>query len=192
MLLRSWGLAVPDPYLIPDAGTLAFASGDDGYPSLKQRLQFSVTLPPLVQQALFHAASLLSAGFDQTPLALTCDEAIDNRDRNIGNILWDGKAVAWIDHELTLGLGQHMADTNKLANMATAAQKHEAIQQSAVASWMTLSRTAPQQASVFFDSDPIHFKITMEFAELVTQRLNGLGSRIVSRFPQPNDLLSAP
>lgn len=68
-----------------------------------------------------------------------------------------------------------MADTNKLANMATAAQKHEAIQQSAVASWMTLSRTAPQQASVFFDSDPIHFKITMEFAELVTQRLNGPG-----------------
>lgn len=192
VLLRAWGLNVPDPYLVPEAGTLAFASGDDGYPSLKQRLQFSTDLPQPVQQALSDAACILSAGFAQTPLALTCDEAIDNRDRNIGNILWDGDAVAWIDHELALGLGLHLQDANKLAAMAIQAQKQDAIQQSAVAAWMALPRTAPQEASAVFCADPAHHALTADFAAAVSHRLNALGNKIIARFPQPKDLLSAP
>lgn len=83
-----------------------------------------------------------------------------------------------------------MKDANKLANMAVTAQKHEVIQQSAIAKWMALARENPQQASDMFQSIPEHHEITIAFAELVAQRLNGLGTRIVSRFPQPNDLLS--
>lgn len=192
VLLRAWGLNVPDPYLVPEGTDLAFASADDGYPSLKQRLQFSAALPAPVQDVLLHAASVLSAGFAQTPLAVTCDEAIDNRDRNIGNILWDGYAVAWIDHELCLGLGEHLADANKLAHMATQAQKHEAVQQGAVAAWMALERSAPTDACAPFANTPLHHTTTTAFATLVSQRLNALGGRLLARFPQPKDLLSAP
>lgn len=192
VLLRSWGLSVPDPYLVPDGAALAFASADDGYPSLKQRLQFSADLPAPVQDVLLHAACVLSAGFTQTALAITCDEAIDNRDRNIGNILWDGETVTWIDHELCLGLGAHLADTNKLADMAVRANKHEPVQQGSVAAWMTLERSAPTQACAPFAANPLHHTTASAYADMVSQRLNALGGRLVARFPQPKDLLSAP
>ena len=189
VLLRLWGLNVPTPYLVPDGEALAFASADDGYPSLKQRLGFDDALPIAIKEALVQAACVLSADFDQTPLAITCDEAIDNRDRNIGNILWDGSSVAWIDHELCLGLGVGMSDVNKLAAMVSQTSTHEVAHKSAIAVWMTLPRDVPDKAYAEFNNDA-HQLITAAFASLVTQRLNQLGNKLVARFPQPKDLLS--
>lgn len=111
LLLRGWGLAVPEPFIVHEGlGQVAFASADDGYPSLKQRIGAQGIAPGPAQEALLRIAYELVSKFKSTPLALTADEAIDNRDRNIGNVLWDGSRETWIDHELAVGLGSHLPD----------------------------------------------------------------------------------
>lgn len=182
LLLRGWGLTIPDPYLVDEDGVISFASADATYPSLKQRLGLENVPEGPAKDALIGIAVQIVAQLTQTPVALMADEAIDNRDRNLGNILWDGQEAAWIDHELTLGLAQHLADINKLAAMVNATPHAEAIKASAVANWMTASRDTPAAAG--------HCAAATDFADVVTTRLNGLGSRILARFPAPQDLLS--
>lgn len=185
VLLRAWGLNVPTPYLVNEGSALSFASADAAYPSLKQRMGLvglpreHPAYPPMLE-----AASKIAASFEQTPLAMLADEAIDNRDRNVGNILWDGNDVAWIDHELALGLAHELADHNKLALMVLAHGDANACQKSAIALWMAMNREAPQHACNECGPD------TADMAELVAQRLNTLGRRIIARFPAPKDLLS--
>lgn len=183
VLLRAWGLTVPDPFLVPEGDQLHFASADATYPSLKQRLGISPLLEDPIRKELIKAASYIVAGLDQTPLALMADEAIDNRDRNLGNILWDGEQVAWIDHELTLDLANHLDDANKLALIVQSVHQHEAVRQSAIAAWMALDRTTPNTAAICAGED------TRPFADFVAGRLNALGTRLLHRFPTPNDLL---
>lgn len=183
LLLRGWGLSVPDPYLVDEGDTISFASADATYPSLKQRLGIGGIPPGPAFDAVLKVAVHIVAQVSQTPVALMADEAIDNRDRNLGNILWDGQDVAWIDHELTLGLAQHMDDFNKLAAMVGATQQASPVKTSAIAAWMAVDRSTPAAAAQLCTD-------TEEFAALVTNRLNGLGTRILSRFPAPQDLLS--
>lgn len=183
LLLRGWGLSVPDPYLVDEDGTFAFASADATYPSLKQRLGFAGMPDGPAKDAVIDVAVHIVAQLEQTPTALMVDEAIDNRDRNLGNILWDGQNVAWIDHELTLGLAQHLDDINKLASMVGRTPQATPVKTSAIAAWMTASRDTPTTAA-------LHCAGSSAFAALVTTRLNGLGARILSRFPAPQDLLS--
>jgi hypothetical protein len=38
LLLRAWGLPVPEPFIVDEPEAPAFASADAGYPNLKQRL----------------------------------------------------------------------------------------------------------------------------------------------------------
>lgn len=183
LLLRGWGLTVPDPYLVDKDGIIAFASADAIYPSLKQRLGLVDMPEGPAKNALLNLAVQLVAQFKHTPVALMADEAIDNRDRNLGNILWDGQDTTWIDHELALGLAQDLDDVNKLAAMAGATPHAEAVKAASVAAWMAASRDAPNAAAQSCVN-------AESFAMLVTARLNGLGSRILARFPAPQDLLS--
>lgn len=186
LLLRAWGLSVPTPYLVDEAGRLSFASADGHYPSLKQRMGLH-KLPSdhPAYDALICAAGAIAAALPETPLALAADEAIDNRDRNLGNILWDGQDATWIDHELSLGLATHLPDCNKLAQMVAAHGDGHACQRSAMASWLTgMDRDAPAQACAQCGAE------AAPMANIVAQRLTALGSRIIARFPAPDDLLS--
>ena len=184
LLLRSWGLSVPDPYLVEDGDELQFASADATYPSLKQRMGLKHLPEGSMKDALETAACQIVAGLRETPLATVADEAIDNRDRNLGNVLWDGANVAWIDHELALGLATHYPDINKLAIMAQRAGQTDKMRQSTVALWMSLDRQAPEYAGLEAS--------TPHYAQQVADRLTVLGTRLLARFPAPKELLSEP
>lgn len=196
LLLKAWGLNVPEPYLIKDSiQGLSFASADATYPSLKQKLGIQHLPDGPVKQQLIKVACDLVANLPQTPLAMMADEAIDNRDRNLGNILWDGANETWIDHELTLGLAKHMPEQNKLALMVTSSNNLEAIKASSIANWMSADRNkantaldSMKAAALSMISDPA--EVEVDFANLVAQRLASLGNRLLSRFPTPNDLFS--
>lgn len=182
LLLRGWGLKVPEPFLVQEAGLVSFASADAAYPSLKQRFGIGALPDGDLKSQMIALACNIVVNLAQTPLALVADEAIDNRDRNLGNVLWDGTEAAWIDHERTLGLIPDDADQNKLATMACAVGAHEAMSTSALATWFALPRDRVVEAGAVINA-PAH-------AAFVADRMASLGNRILNRFPAPNDLLS--
>jgi hypothetical protein len=103
ILLRRWGLNVPEPAIVEEL-PIAFASMDLGYPNLLQRFGWSDSLPEPVRQVVQLQVAGVAAKLAETPTAIAADEAIDNRDRNPGNILWDGRTAAWIDHAVAISL----------------------------------------------------------------------------------------
>lgn len=188
VLLRAWQLPVPEPFLVREAQGLAFASADATYPSLRKRLGLDALAPGPQLDAAVRVASLLATSLPTAGLAAAADEAIANRDRNLGNILWDGSAEAWIDHAYSLGVQSPtpLADLNKLCVMATHVGTHEALRKSAVAQALTLDRGAPN-----FAAGGIPPELSGEpLAAAVAGRLGRLAGLLLDRFPKPADLLS--
>lgn len=187
LLLRRWGLNVPEPAIVGNP-PMAFACVDVSYPNLLQRLGWSEDLPATTKKVLAERAAKLVASFTQTPLALTADEAIQNLDRNLGNILWNGDEVAWIDHERALGASpEPMPDVNKLAALAVMSNEHERIAAAAVTASFTLSAGAVDEAERIC-SDHAN---AAGFSKVVSDRLKHLANAVLARFPRPNDLLEA-
>lgn len=183
LLLRSWGLSVPEPLWIEHDGEIWFGSLDAEYPSLKQRFQIGQQHPPEIEERLIDMACAVAVNFSSTGLACSADEAIGNTDRNFGNILWDGGDPSWIDHERALGLIP--GDDNKLARMAIRAGKGVDVQRSAIAAALTLARDVLQEVE---SSVPVD---TRHFSSLVATRLASLGNLVDARFPPPqHDLFS--
>lgn len=187
LLLRQWGLAVPEPFLIDEGGQLAFASADNGYPNLKQSLGLDGLPEGPARNAAIQCAMAIACGLPSTSLATACDEAIDNRDRNLGNILWDGTTEAWIDHAYALGEGCALLDGNKLCAMAIAIGDEERLQRAAVAQALLLERDTPNKVESALSGSPIP---PQKLAKYVAERLSSLGNRLVARFPSSVDLLS--
>lgn len=186
LLLKRWGLNVPEPAIV-GSPPVAFACVDVAYPNLLQRVGWSQSLPPQVKAILERSAAKLVASFEQTPLALAADEAIQNLDRNLGNILWNGNEVAWIDHERALGASpQPMQDLNKLALLAVASGEHDRIAAAAVTATFTLSGGAVDDAHRVCSGHAD----TSGFSEVVSERLKRLANAVLDRFPKPSDLLA--
>lgn len=187
VLLRGWGLNVPDPFLVKEESGLAFASADAGYPSLSRRLSLDHLPDGSAKSAAMLIAARIAVSMKSAGLAAAADEAIDNRDRNLGNILWDGTQEAWIDHGLALGNGAKYDDINKLCVMAVnLCGDYANLQRAAVANSMTLSASHATTAQEAITASGIAF----EAEEFVTRRLPGLAKQVLARFPQPADLLS--
>ena len=183
LLLRGWGLLVPDPAIVL-GDSIGFASIDVGYPSLKQKIGWSSTLPPQVRLILEHSGAKLVAGFADTPKAISVDEAIDNRDRNLGNLLWDGSTVTWIDHERCFGR-ENLPDINKLVGLVLASGlDHSEIQRAAIGIALTLGRQVIKDAEAACGTLSV-----ANFATEVSSRLGPLATKVLQRFPQPQDLL---
>jgi hypothetical protein len=132
---------------------------------------------------------MLATSLPTAPLAAACDEAIENRDRNHGNVLWDGQAEAWIDHALALGRGHSQPDQNKLCGMVAGKPNQERFIRAAIAQALLLDRASPAEAEGVMASTPIGMH---SYATYVAGRLASLGNRIVARFPTAADLLSKP
>ncbi|WJM93347.1 hypothetical protein QDY63_10860 [Pseudomonas brenneri] len=187
ILLRSWGLNVPDSYLLEIEGQLAFASADATYPNLSQRVGLNLIPEGTPEyEAVVRQACHLICNLPSAPLAAVADEAIDNRDRNFGNVLWDGSTEAWIDHAMSLGNGAAiMDDANKLCVMATHVGDSERFSRSALAAWMLVDRSNPGSAGAAIKA----------IADLdvpvkdICSKLSTMGNRILDRFPAANDLL---
>ncbi|TQK07737.1 hypothetical protein [Herbaspirillum sp. SJZ107] len=187
IILQEWGLPVPCPFLIDEGAMLAFASADIGYPNLKQSLAVDSLPVGAIREAVLKEAVRVACGLSTAPLAVACDEAIDNRDRNLGNILWDGTNEIWIDHALSLGQGAHLPDRNKMCDMSVFSGQAESMQYSAMAQALLLSRDAPTLTTSVLASTPVP---TDGIAQFVASRLTSLGNRLVARFPRPVDLLT--
>lgn len=184
ILCKLWGLNVPEIAVVADKPN-TLASIDTTYPNLKQSIGWSESLPEDLRKALELQGCALVSSFPTTPTALAIDEAINNRDRNFGNILWDGNDVAWIDHERSLGFKSE-ADQNKLVNMAVVSGNKDRVQAAAVAISLALSSDAivsTHEALKEFDNANDHAAFTKE-------RVKKLSALIVDRFPKPMDLLS--
>jgi hypothetical protein len=104
LLCRHLGLPTPEPYLLimsekvcPINGkhTIpAFATVDAKTPSFRQYLRQNPSNEHAIIVILKKWAELISAA--------TFDEFIGNTDRNIGNLLFDGKSITLIDHGLAI------------------------------------------------------------------------------------------
>lgn len=187
VLLRAWSLPVPDPYLIVEGAGISFASADVGFPNFKQALGLQALPHGPARDAAVAAAAALVVTLPTAPLAAACDEAIDNRDRNLGNVLWDGQQEAWIDHALSLGRAGAHPDANKLCLMAIGAPEPSRFVRAAVAQGLILDRAAPAAVDEVLATSPAG---AHGYARLVAGRLAALGNRLVARFPTPSDLLS--
>lgn len=184
LLLREWGLNVPEPILVDVGGSYAFGSAEVIYPSLKQKFEYD-SLPIQLQQiVLLNMAGLLRE-WKQTSVAIAVDEVIGNKDRNVGNILWDGGEPYFIDHEQSFDLGQQ-PDHNKLVGLVMLGNSDCTLTiQAAVAAAQTLSVNVLEEVtSATAQLD------TTQCAEYVKGRMPNLITLVLNRFPHPDDLLA--
>lgn len=184
VLCKGWGLEVPEVAIVTNRAN-TIASIDDGYPSLKQRIGWSDNLPPDIKQVLEHHGAHLISSFPDTPTALAVDEAVNNRDRNFGNVLWDGSNVSWIDHERTLGFDK-TPDVNLLAEMAVATGNADRVRAAAVAMALALAQEVIDETRAKL----MDYALSIEFTSFVSERYKTLSARILDRFPKPPDLLN--
>lgn len=189
LLLRAWSLPVPDAYLIREGDVLSFASADIGYPNLKQALGLNALPAGPARDAALAVAMKVATSLPTAPLAAACDEAIENRDRNLGNVLWDGQAESWIDHALALGRGHGHPDRNKLCGMVTGKPEIDRFSRAAIAQALLFVRAFPNDAESVMAGTAIGIH---GHAAFVAGRLASLGNRLVARFPTAADLLSKP
>ena len=184
LLLRGWGLNVPEPVLVHDHEEKNyFGSLEVNYPSLKQSMGFNNLAENIRAQIYPHMAKI-AAQWKQTPLCIATDEIIGNKDRNIGNILWDGGDPWFIDHERSFDLLEQ-DDLNKMVELILLSDTPKAIQTSAVAIIFTLLPSIideAEQATAALD--------TAKFNAYIKSRTPGWASQVIKRFPQPDDLLS--
>ena len=188
LLLRAWSLPVPDAFLVVDGTALSFGSADTGYPNLKQTLGLSALPAGPAREAAVAVAMMLATSLPTAPLAAACDEAIENRDRNLGNVLWDGQTEAWIDHALALGRGHARADQNKLCAMVAGKPDQDRFSRAAIAQALLLDRAFPSDAEGVMVGTAAG---THGHSAFVAGRLASLGNRLVARFPAAADLLSS-
>ena len=183
LLLREWGLNVPEPVLVDMSGVLAFGSVELIYPSLHQKFQYELIPDELKQQVLAHMATIIGQ-WKQTPLAIAVDEVIGNKDRNIGNLLWDGGEPYFIDHERCFDL-VNQPDMNKLVELLKKGNFDvTSILQAAVTAAQALTLGVMQEAEVASD----HLD-TSGYSDYIKSRMPNLVMLVLNRFPQPQDLL---
>lgn len=189
LLLRSWSLKVPEPFLVDENPQVAFACADVGYPNLKQNLGINSLPDGPAKEAALRVALMIACSLPSATLACACDEAIDNRDRNLGNILWDGTEEAWIDHAYSLGARADLADRNLLCEMSKAIGNDKDFLRGSIAQGLLLVHEHPKKVAESMLATPLGKK--QDLAIYVAQRLSALGNRLVNRFPNHSmDLLA--
>ena len=172
-------LPVAQPLLI-EGEQLRFGSLDDGYPNLKQKIGWDDNLDENQKNSLYRLGALIMSELKETPIAICADEAIGNFDRNLGNILWDGSKVAFIDHERAFGLSND-AEANKLASLIQISDKSKNIEASSVARALAFNSAILDT----FDCEGLNIS---DLKSYVSNRVNSLANRELNRFPQPKDL----
>lgn len=187
LLLDEWGLPVPKFYIIQENSEICFASIDTEYPNLKQRLGIGNPSSKKNHKALIKNAIDLVLSLPSCRLAAACDEAIDNRDRNIGNVLWDGADEVWIDHAYSLGQGLHLDDINKLCAMSIGSKYEDDIKNGALAQAVVINQQYPHDINTVLLSSSMD---PLEFGIFVANRMKDLRHRLLERYPTPVDLLT--
>lgn len=186
LLCRAVGLPAPEPLLLKDQATGAwmFGSVDLPHPNCSQFLNFDPASPQ--SQAMLGG---LLGKWPALPKVAAFDEWINNRDRNLQNILWqDENTFALIDHGKALNLDPSYADRNVMIEcwLAFVANGDEVAQQ-------RLKRDALQFATLFDDAQARECAadlvgaagpdLPQAFATFVCDRLTNIVNHIGLRFP---------
>lgn len=186
LLCRAVGLSAPEPLLLRDQATSAwmFGSIDLPHPNCSQFLNFDPANP----QSVAMLGDLLGK-WPALPKVAAFDEWINNRDRNLQNILWqDQNTFALIDHGKALNLDPTYKDDNKLIEcwVGLVAKGDQVAQQ-------RLKRDAMQFANLFEEAhahdcvsemvDAAGPDLPQAFADFVCGRLANIFNHIAVRFP---------
>ncbi|AJA62531.1 MULTISPECIES: HipA family kinase [Bradyrhizobium] len=186
LLCRAVGLPAPEPLLLKDQATGAwmFGSVDLPHPNCSQFLNFDAGSP----QSQSMLGELLR-NWPALPKVAAFDEWINNRDRNLQNILWqDENTFALIDHGKALNLDPHYADRNVMIEcwLAFVANSDQVAQQ-------RLKRDALRFADLFDDVQARDCAaelvgvagpdLPQAFAAFVCDRLVNIVNHIGIRFP---------
>lgn len=190
LLLPAWGVPVPEPLVVEDGEFLCFGSLEKAYPSLKKRFALHGDLPKPLQAKRALMAGAIIAEWDETPLVIAADEAIRNYDRNLGNILWDGDARAYIDHAKALGVDAGPG-INKLAGIMHTLGLAARMEPAAVSACFTLAATAVTEAISALPAEWVECRDAFE--GFILGRLPSLANQVIACFPKPQqDLFSRP
>ena len=178
-LLRHWGLQVPDPFIVKmPNGDLAFGSKEEPYPSLYQHIGMDdEEINPSVIGDLRERAAALVFSHKQSTIAIAADEAISNFDRHIGNILWNGSSISWIDHEKCFFLSKEN-DANRLVALAGLLGSHEEIKASSIKSASLIAKSNPPS----FTEDFTGYLSRLDYNKVMSN-LYSLADRVRRRFP---------
>lgn len=186
LLCRAVGLPAPEPLLLKDQATGAwmFGSVDLPHPNCSQFLNFDPASP--------HSHLMLGEllrSWPALPKVAAFDEWINNRDRNLQNMLWqDEDTFALIDHGKALNLDPHYPDQNLMIEcwLTLVAKGDEVAQQ-------RLKRDALQFASLFENVQARDCAaeivaaagpdLPQAFATFVCDRLADIVNHIGLRFP---------
>ena len=191
VLGRNLDLPVPEPLLIrdPSNGRLVFGGVDAKFPNLLQTFRLSLD-PPAYE--LRPVAERLQQ-WPRIAEVVWFDEWIQNTDRNLQNVLWDGgEEFIFIDHGRSLGLAGNTTGLNKLVKilLIPIETDHAAIQKlkarvlnAAIDFGM---EHAESSASDLCQLKHGNFKARSdEFIKLLTIRLPRLAGLVARHFPSP-------
>lgn len=190
LLGRNMGLPIPKPFLVkvpheslscsvPDGQfCIAFGSEDAAYPSFRRR--FNQNQPEAMKLLKAYSKILDISAFD---------EWIGNGDRNVGNILYDGKSLFnFIDHELALPKGlskDHRATKNQLLSSCFSTlsefEKHKA-------SKNILHDIHPKMSGMDLKSALDNCLASVYFNEADAEKLKDVVSERLSTLAQHSDL----
>lgn len=144
LLARTAGFRAPHPGLAFDetTGLWWFTSRQRAAPDLSRRFSIG-QVPGPAQREAFAAAAAWITSRRQFPAMVAWDEWINNRDRNLQNLLVEGDDFSLIDHEQAFDChDDERADVNKMAQLVNATLDPIAqmrVKSGAVAGAMTFS-----------------------------------------------------
>lgn len=188
---RAADLPIPEPIVVRDPGknSLLFGSIFHDYPNLHQAFRIDVESDASVQIALVIARVIQ---WTRVGDIMGFDEWINNVDRNLQNILWDGfDDFLLIDHGLSLGLAScPPPEDNKLLYHAilTLSSNSDAIDELKKKVLMAAVKFEPafaEDAARVLSSVPHQdaSKNVNNFLNFVVTRLPQLAAMLAKRFP---------
>ena len=194
-LARNLGLPAPEPILLydPVAGEILYGCVDLEYPNSLRA--FNIT-PPTYNPAARKILEQALLAWPKINEVAAFDEWIDNRDRNLGNLLFVGpKEFAIIDHGKALDIDPSYPSQNVLCKLLAAdcastkevrALLRTLFRESAAFDIMNVEAT---RASLESTGIATHTDSAERFFDFVENRLADLNTHLRNRFPGQQGLL---
>jgi hypothetical protein len=191
VLGRATDLTIPEPVIVkdPSSGSLLFGSIFADYPNLLQAFNLD---PDSITEAEERVIASRVVQWTKIDDAVVFDEWVNNVDRTLRNVLWDGfDHFVLIDHELCLGLHRKgRRDENWLLKLALigAFQLDKAFEKFKArvldAALECDAGHANEAAKTLREVPyPSAAENSQEFFTFVTKRIPELAARLAKRFP---------
>lgn len=175
LMAREVALRAPEPILVHHNGEIWFGSIDLTFPNLVAYWKINLAAPDalLVQLAAEDLAQWAGCG-----RLLAFDVLIDNADRNLGNLLFDGQDYAVIDHARSLGLWPSNQVLVKLLSLTLEPLQTANLNAAATAAALTFDQNAPIFCGSVLQSASHIAAFESAFLAYVKPRLQSLATTV--------------